>query len=173
MHHRHLVAEARHTIHREITENQLLLDQNLASLQADTTRMQSNIVVIRQLRDHPRSPHGKLSFDLAWSSFSASAWGTARDTGALAYMPYDELQGLSQTYGQQGYINGLGVALFNDQNRAPGILASETNVEDLQLDQLAQLMTRTTDILAQLASLEQRLTGLRHDFQNAAKLEDH
>ncbi len=133
--------------------------------------MRANIVVIRQLRDHPRSPHGKLSFDLGWSSFTGSAFRTARDTGALAYMPYDELQNLSGTYAQQDYINGLGVTLFTDQNKAPGILASEVQVEDLQLEQLAQLMTRTTDLLSQLDALQQRLGGLQQDYSEAAKLE--
>ncbi len=169
IHHRHLVAEARETIHREIDENQKLLPQNFAHLQADADRMKANIVVIRQLRDHPRAPHGKLSFDLGWSSFSGSAFRTARDTGALAYMPYDQLQDLSQLYAQQDYINALGTTLFTDQNKAPSILASEVNIEDLQLEQLAQLMTRTTDLLAQLQALESRLGELRADYDAAGK----
>ena len=133
--------------------------------------MQANIVVIRQLRDHPRSPHGKLSFDLGWSSFSASAFRTARDTGALSHMPYDELQSLSGLYSQQDYVNGLGTKLFTDQNNAPSILSSEVNVEDLQLEQLAQLMNRVTDLLAQTGALEHRLGELQAEYDEAAKLE--
>lgn len=171
VHHRHLAAEARNNIHHEITENQKLLPENLAHLREDTVRMQANIAVIRQLRDHPRSPHGQLSFNLGWTSFPGSAFRTARDTGALAYMSYDELQELSQIYAQQDYVNGLGKTLFTDQGRAPSIVSSEVHVEDLQLDQLAQLMTRTTDLLAQLDVLQQFLPDLKQKYDYAGKLE--
>lgn len=171
MHHRHLVAVARENIHREVEGNQQLLPQNLAHLREDALRMQGNIVVIRQLRDHPRAPHGKLSFNLDWSQFAGSAWSTARSTGSLAYMPYDELQSLSQIYSQQDYVNSLGATLFTDQGKAPSIVAAEVNVEDLQLDQLAQLMGKTTDLLAQLDALEQRLGELQKSYAYAAKLE--
>ena len=171
LHHRHLVTEARENIHREIVANQQLLSQDLAHLQADDARMKANIAIIRQLRDNPRAKHDKLSFDLGWSSFAGSAFGTARDTGALAYMPYAELQDLSQLYAQQSYINTLGQTLFTDQNKAPSILASEVRVEDLQLEQLAQLMTRVTDLLAQLQGLEQRLGELQGAYNSCAKLE--
>lgn len=173
VHHRHLVHEARENIHREIERNQQLLAQNSASLRADTLRMQGNIIAIRQLRDHPRSSHGKLAFDLRWSSFAGSAWRTARDTEALAYMPYDELQDLSTLYAQQEYVNSLGTTLFTDQGKAPSIIASEATVEDLQLDQLAQLMARTTDLLSQLEALQQRLAELRQGYNEAAGREAH
>ncbi len=172
VHHRHLVAVARENIHREVEQNQQLLPQNLTHLREDALRMQQNIVVIRQLRDHPRAPHGKLSFNLGWSQFAGSAWSTARSTGSLAYMPYDELQSLSQIYAQQDYVNGLGTTLFTDQGKAPSIIAAEVHVEDLQLEQLAQLMSKTTDLLAQLDALEHLLADLQEKYAYAAKLED-
>ncbi len=173
VHHHHLVTVARENVHREVLANQQLLPQNLAHLREDSARMQANIVVIRQLRDHPRAPHGKLSYTLGWSPFANSAWGAARDTGALAYMPYDELQSLSQIYVQQEYISSLGTTLVADQGKAPSILASENSVDDLQLEQLAQLMGRTTDLLPQLDALQQRLAELQRGYESAGKFEKH
>lgn len=171
IHHRHLVAEARENLRREIAGNRAALPGNLASLQGDAARMRGNILVVRQLRDHPHAPHGSLHFDFGWTSFSDSAWQTARDTGALAYMPYDELQQLSGLYAQQSYINSLGTTLFTSQGRAPAIIASENSIEDLQLDQLAILMGNITTLTSEIEDLQKLIPDLERRFADAAKLE--
>jgi hypothetical protein len=166
MHHRHLVAEARENIEREIHENQQLLPGSLAFLQKDAVQLKENIANIRVLRDHPKDLQGKILYNLSWSSFTDAAWRTARDTGALSYMPYDQVQQLSQLYSQQQYVNSLGVALFTDQGKAAGPIFAEGSIEQLTPAEVDRLMANTTSLYVQISSLEELLGQLQNDYAN-------
>jgi hypothetical protein len=168
MHHRHLVAEARENIHREIVENQEILPRNLESLQKDSDQLKENIATIRQLRDHPKDLHGKILYNLYWSGFSDAAWRTARDTGALSYMPYDEVQHLSQLYGQQQYISGLGTGIFTEQGKAAGPIFAEGSIEQLTPAEVDRLMVNTTSLYVQVEALKELLGQLKTDYSEAA-----
>ena len=163
-HHRHLVAEARDNIHREIRENQQLLPSNVESLQENAARLKQNIDTIRILRNHPKDVHGKILYNLSWSGFTDAAWRTARDTGALSYMPYDEVQQLSELYGQQQYVSGLGTALFTEQSKAAGPIFAEGSIEQLTPSEVDRLMDNTTSLYAQAQSVKELLSQLQHDY---------
>jgi len=171
IHHRRLVAEARENIRREIEENRQQLPLNLTSIQKDAARMKQNIVIIRQLRDHPRTAHAPIHFEVAWSGFQDAAWNTARDTGALNYMPFNEVQALSQLYTQQQYINTRGTSLFTDQGLAPRAIAAEDSVDDLRPAEIDDLLSNTTSLSAQIAALEELLQHLQPQYADAEKLE--
>lgn len=170
-HHRHLVAEARENIRREIEENLQLLPKDAASMQADLARMKANVAVIRQLRDRPRTPHDALHFQLYWSGFNEAAWKTARDTGALSYMPYDEVQYLSQLYSQQEYINSRGTALFTDQDLAPRAMLAEDSLDDLRPAELDELLRSTTALEVQIEGLQELLAHFQEQYQEVEKRE--
>jgi hypothetical protein len=164
MHHRHLVAKARGNIQREIHENQQLLPHNLDSLQKDGAQLKQNIETIRILRDHPKDLRGKILYNLYWSAFTDAAWRTARDTGALSYMPYDEVQRLSELYGQQQYVSGLGTALFTEQSKAAGPIFAEGSIEQLTPTEVDRLMVNTTSLYVQVQALQELLEQLKHDY---------
>jgi hypothetical protein len=164
MHHRHLVAEARENIEREIHENQQLLPGNLAFLEKDEAQLKENIANIRVLRDHPKDLHGKILYNLSWSSFNDAAWRTARDTGAFSYMPYDQVQQLSQLYSQQQYVNSLGMTLFTDQGKASGPISAEGSIEQLTPAEVDRLMDNTTSLYVQIGSLKGLLGQLQNDY---------
>jgi hypothetical protein len=93
LHHRHIVREARENIRREIAQNEAATKQNIDSVQANADNMQANIEKTRQLRANRHAlDHNEMHFSFAWSSFNDSAWRSARDTGALIYMPTAEVQ---------------------------------------------------------------------------------
>ncbi len=167
MHHRHLVAQARENIKREIQENQQQLPRNLDSLQKDAAQLKQNIDTIRMLRDHPKDLHGKILYNLFWSGFTDAAWRTARDTGALSYMPYDEVQQLSQLYGQQQYVSGLGTALFTEQSKAAGPIYAEGSIEQLTPAEVDRLMVNTTSLYVQVKAVQELLEQLQHDYSEA------
>jgi plasmid stability protein len=170
-HHRHLRAEARENIRQEIEENLQQLPKNAASMQADLDRMKKNVAIIRQLRDHPHTPHDALHFQLYWSGFNDAAWRTARDTGALSYMPYHEVQDLSQLYSQQQYINSRGAALFTDQDLAPRAILAEDSVDDLRPAEIDELLRSTTALEVEIESIQELLTHFQEQYEEAEKLE--
>ncbi len=87
MHHRSLVHEARENIRREIEDNRKTTAEDTRNVKEDETRFHDDLAAERLMRDHP-ARHYLLHSKFSWSSTSEAAWRTARDTGALAWMPY-------------------------------------------------------------------------------------
>jgi hypothetical protein len=99
VHHRHVVAEARANIRLEIQENHTAAQNDLVLVQQNIDTIKSNIQTIHLLKQHPKSTaHLHLANSMSFDSLSDTAWRTARDTGALSYMPYNEAQRYSDLY---------------------------------------------------------------------------
>lgn len=118
-HHRALVREARENIRRELEDNKQATIKDIADVEQDRLRFVHNLDEERALRDYPSHQHGhSIDSTFSWSSTGDAAWRTARDTGALAYMPYDEVQRYADVYAQQEIANTQAVELFRRQVEA-------------------------------------------------------
>ncbi len=98
-HHRALVREARENIRREIEDNKKATVEDIEKVEQDRLRFVHNFQEERGLRDDPQTVHHTVESTFSWSSTSDAAWRTARDSGALAYMPYTEVQRYADVYG--------------------------------------------------------------------------
>jgi hypothetical protein len=105
LHHRHLVAEASSTIRQELEENHKAAQDDLGRLQKNIDLQEANIKAIHSLHDHPKGFHVSISNTMSFNSMEDAAWRTARDTGALSFMPYDEVQRYSDLYMLAGIVN--------------------------------------------------------------------
>lgn len=103
-HHRHVVAEARENIRRELESNHDSAQKDLEYLTKNLKNVAGNIRTLRQMEGKPKA-HGSLENTMSFSTLDDAAWRTARDTGALAYMPYDEVQKYSDIYADQQVVN--------------------------------------------------------------------
>lgn len=158
-HHRSLVLEARRNIEREITENRGLVKQNIASVQADQSRMKTNLEVLLALRQAREVPSdSRLQYRLEWSALSDSAWATARDTGALGHMEYAEVQCYAGIYTQLHVISEQGQRLLESQTRAisPALVAG--NPLAMTEAERDLVTTRSADLLADLKGAEQLMS---------------
>jgi hypothetical protein len=115
LHHHHQVNEARERIHRELEENRQTIAKDRDVLQKTWTQMQTNVKV---LNASGPLDSGQLQFGWYWSAGETSAWQTARDTGALALMPYDEVQRYADVYFQQASVNQAADAYIQQNARA-------------------------------------------------------
>ena len=104
VHHRNLVREARANIHQELEDNHKSAVENIVDLDQNMDRVKADIRTINDLRLRRPGRHS-LTDTMEFSPLDDAAWRTARDTGALAYMPYDEVQIYSDLYSQQDAIN--------------------------------------------------------------------
>ena len=98
--------------------------------------MKGNIAALGDLVKDP-DQHRPLSFQFTWSSFNDSAWRSARDSGALTYMPTTEVQNYADCYEQQDLVNHEAVEVFTRQAdlTAPMMLKTDDGSrtpEDLQ-----------------------------------------
>jgi hypothetical protein len=125
LHHRHMVSEARVNLRREIVENQKLYTQNLHSLQAKMVELQQDIDQLRELRAGRTPEHFDVQWSFDWNGFVDSAWTSARDIGAVGYMPPEVVEEYSGLYRQQTFVNAAGVSILLDEAKAaaPSLLA--------------------------------------------------
>ena len=102
--HVHLAAEARTSLRAEIEHNLSSLQGARAGMSAWRAEVDRNLAAMRRIQDHPHDPKAQqasLSLNFHSITLRDTAWKTAQDTGALAYMPYDEAQRYAEIYKDQ------------------------------------------------------------------------
>lgn len=97
-HHRNIVAEARANIRTEIEQNHEAAQKNLVNVQRSIDSVAADVKTLHVMMANPKNFHGSLTNTMSFDSFHDAAWRTARDTGALSYMPYEEVQRYSDVY---------------------------------------------------------------------------
>ena len=162
VHHNAIVHEARSNIRREIVDNQKAAMEDIRSVEEDRLRFEHNLVKERGLRDDPKAHHSVESA-FNWSSMSDAAWRTARDTGALAYMPYTEVQRYADVYGQREIANTQAIQLFRQQVEAiaPLMIGKDPHPSAPEFD---RLLHDTATVMIDLQTLGQILTQLRDQY---------
>ena len=102
LHHRHLLHQAREQLREEMAANRKTVKRDLHLLDVAHDDSRHNIDVLSAGKQDAAE---SLRFGWSWNGMESSAWTTARETGALALMPYDEVQTLAVVYGQQDIVN--------------------------------------------------------------------
>ena len=164
LHHRHIVHEARENIRHEIEQNHTLAAEDLRYLQEDIDRMHNNLVTIHALAAKPKDFHGRLQFTMSWSSFSDAAWRSSRDMGALAYMPYSEVQGYSDVYGQQDLVRQQAIDIFTRQVLSATPVFMESDLSQLAPDEVRSLLHDTAASSLSLTTLKQIVQQLDDQY---------
>ena len=167
-HHHSLVVEARANIRRELDDNQKATEKDVRSVQEDEARFRKNLDTERALRDNPNM-HGTIQATFNWNSTYDSAWRTARDTGALAYMPYAEVQRYADVYGQQEIANTTAVQLFRQQTEAIAPVFSGSDFSKMPKEEWNRLLHDSATVYVDLQTLRQILTQLRDQYGDVLK----
>lgn len=128
VHQKQLVRDARQNIEQELRQNRQIIRKDLPLIRAGIREANSNIAILHGVSEG-RINHGKLGLTGGFTTLNDAAWQTARETEALSYMPYDEVQRYSDLYGLIVYVNGRAVNLVGSQS---DVLASSQMGYDLQ-----------------------------------------
>ena len=163
LHHRHIVREARENIRREIEVNQKQTVEDIGYVKADAARMKTNVAALGELLKDPKR-HSSMSFQFTWSSFNDSAWRSARDSGALIYMPVTEVQAYADCYAQQELVNKQAVEVFTHQAEltAPLMLSDADQPSDLA--DLQTVRHETAIAYVRLVGLGQLIDELQSEY---------
>ena len=105
LHNRHLVAEARANIREELQINHKAAQDDIGRIQKEIDTIQANINTVHRLQTNPTDFHGTITNAMSFDSLNDAAWRTARDTGALSFMPYKEVQRYSDLYMLEDLVN--------------------------------------------------------------------
>ena len=169
LHNRHLVAEARANIREELESNHQAAQRDLVYLQQDIDRIKANLVTARHLIADQKNFHGSLNYTMSFSSPSDAAWTTARETGALGFMPYNEVQGYSDLYQEQGLVTDQAFQIFRRQTLAVAPMMMYDQTSTIPPDQTEALLHDTTATLIELTALRQIIEQLDKQYVTELK----
>jgi hypothetical protein len=146
VHHRHLVREARENIRRELQLNHEAAVADLDLVQTNIDQQKSNITAIHGLMTQGDKFHGSVRNTWNFDSLNESAWRTARDTGALGYMPYDEVQRYSDIYMLSSIVNDSSIEIAKQDFTAGAPFAMGYDVDKLPADEYTRLLRDNANI---------------------------
>ena len=154
-HHRHLVREARDNIRRELELNHDAAQSDLGNMQKKIDLQKANVASIHRLMVDDKQFHGGVTNTWDFISLNDSAWKTARETGALGYMPYDEVQRYSDLYLLQGLVNDSSITIAKLDFSAGAPFFMGYDADKLPQQEYLRLLHDNAEIQVQIFVLRQ------------------
>jgi hypothetical protein len=166
-HHRALVSEARENLRQEMMNNKREIDKILAGLPGLKTNEEAAVRLIDDLQAHKAKEHRtqSLNFTYYLGLLSNTGWNTAQAAGAVAHMPYPDVQKYSDLYDLQRVFDDL-------QNRlGESVLAAVPPSDPDKLDprELREWRHRIQTSLTYIQNLEGLARGLGGEYDKALR----
>ncbi len=125
LHHRELVHQARENIRRELDDNHKAAQKDITYLGQSGDAIKAGLATMRFMQAHRDVKGQSIGFTVSFNDLSDAAWRTARDTGALGYMPLDEVQRYASIYGLQETVTNDVSQLMKRQAEALAPILAE------------------------------------------------
>ena len=158
--------QAREQLRDEVATNRRTIadDQHFLSVAEEDSR--ANLVVL----DPAGHSQQKLHFGWRWDAPQNSAWMTARETGALALMPYQEVQALSSAYEQQALLEAEATSHIHNYTQSLAPLLRHGDLKGADVNSLSpqvreQLADSYAKNLTEIAVLRDLISGLDVNYQ--------
>jgi hypothetical protein len=168
LHHRQIVAEARANIAQEIADNRAIAQKDLGSFQANLARVKNNVATLQSMRVR-RHIHGSLINTMDFETLNSSAWQTARETGALSYMPYREVQWYADLYDAIDFVNRHAESVATDEFQALAPAEMGYSMQSLPADEQEAMLRGNAQAEIGLTTLQQTLQQLVVQLDRAQK----
>ena len=170
-HHRHIVREARENIRHELEQNEQQARQNITYVQDDARRMRANLDTARALHDRSANQEHKysMSFQFTWSSYNQSAWLSARDSGALTYMPTPEVQLYADAYNQQELVNNQAILIFSRQIDLASPIEAVNGPDKLNPTEFQTFVSEDAIVWGRLNALAEFIQQLDQQYKDILK----
>ena len=160
-HNRKLAAEARENILNEIRDNKKELDKQIALLPGFRSAAIEALDFITDIQQKGKSDIQRLHLNLYEAELHSTGWATAEAVGALALMPYQEVNKYATAYHLQDRYLGM-----QDHTEDAGINAYSVFSARNKLEKLSK-----TELEAERAKLMTMTSALTAQIQNARRLE--
>ena len=158
MHHHELATQARENIEHELERNVAHAKQDTANVQATIDSVDALLAAARRHRDNPH-PAGatahQMHVDASWEDFEDAAWLTARESGALAHMPLDEVQKYAGVYARQEELPREASVVMTGAPLTLAPLHVEETPDDVAPDDVRTIMLRSADSKVKLLIFKQ------------------
>lgn len=167
-HRRHLLHQSENTLQAELSENQATLAGDKKELEKEKKQIEDALRSITDLQNHPNSGD-QLNLNWEWNSMQSAAWDTARNTGAVALMPYESAQRYSQIYGQQVLVNEQAFVYIRGIYRTGSVQQGGRKLSNLKPSELDTLTANLQQLLVDLEYLEDLSESLHRTYDRTSK----
>lgn len=107
-HHRHLVHEARQSLHEEIKANSVSVSEALATLHKQQDSLKHDIEVLNYIVANKKAPpHSSMEIGYSIHNLRDVSWKTAQATASLSLMSYKEAQEYADIYSTQEKLSAV------------------------------------------------------------------
>ena len=151
-HHRHLLHQAETNLRAEVSSNRQTLAGDEKQLDGTEQEIESDLKLLTAVKTH-QPTSGQLAENWEWNSMDSAAWNTARDTGAIALMPYEYAQTYSDIYGQQGVVNDQSRNYIGSIYKISEPLKGGRKLADLQPAEIDTMIANSQQALVELDHL--------------------
>jgi hypothetical protein len=170
IHHRHIVAEARENIHQEVEDNHKAMQQDLGYIATALQAQHANIETIHRFEDpHASTDHYHLDYAISFNQPDDAAWNSARDTGALTFMPYKQVQEYSGLYATQALVNGHMIEIIHREELALAPVYMYSKLKDMSADAKRTMLQNSAELLVEIDSLQQIIQELDQQYVDELK----
>lgn len=166
-HNRHLLHQAEANLSGEIRDNEASLSRDEKELIGEKRQIENNLALLASARARGKTQE-LPGFRWQWNGMQSSAWETARNTGALALMPYDAGQRYSVIYAQQAAVDEQARIYIHDVTRSSAPLQGR-KLTDLQPADLDAIVRDQQQALADLKLLRDLGTSLERIYNRSRR----
>jgi hypothetical protein len=165
LHDRHGIAKAREHIRIEVEVNQRILGSDQEQMTQVVAQMKRNLDILHALGTPQADAAATLSFSWNLQNFYDAAYHSAKDSGSLARMPYDE----SAMYGDAYTVVTLNtegmIDLIKDIYAAKALLQGR-NPSELSPAEIAGLRTSIAVVIGQAGYYQLTLDQSKQEWES-------
>lgn len=169
-HHVHLRHEAEENIRREIDDNRKDLRAVVGAIPDEQKRFQELLTFLQARAAGKPATIRSVTISLHIMTPQDSSWQTAAATGALAYMPYGEVQKFAAAYQLQRKLDTV-----QDTTLQPVITLIGTvgagDPEKLSKEESSGAMTQVRGVMAHVEAMRELAADLNKKYDEALKEE--
>lgn len=165
-HNKHLVHTAEANLRAELQTNRKTLAGDLRFLNHFQEQMESDLSI---LSTYKATNHGsqELRFNWTWNGPTSAAWDTARNTGAVALMNYQDAETYSDIYGQQASVAAQSAAFIRDIYKTAAPLQGGHELGELKPAQVDAIIANAQQTIADLKYLRDLSESLETLYERA------
>jgi hypothetical protein len=169
LHHNHLLHTAEANLRSELHDNRGYLAGDERHLDITQKQIEDGLVILEAIKAH-QTTVDIPSQNWSWNSPQSAAFDTARDSGALILMSYDDAESYNVIYGQQKVVNDQATIFIRDIYNITAPIHGNAKPSDLQPSQLDTMIAASNQALADLHLLRDYCLSLDRIYARTSSL---
>jgi hypothetical protein len=154
VHHRHQVAVTREALRLERDSNRKNFVDDSRVWRWENAELQNNLLVLKYLQEHPRTPQEALPGILRWGLLNAgydrASWEAANQTGITILMPRQEVAEAANLYSNLQRVSDMGANTWLAVNDAERYTLLDSDPSHLSIAAIGEEITLTENALTKL-----------------------